>query len=195
MRVSGTPNWNGVQLDETALVVLLVDLARRESALAEGAVAEYWPMIRQAAAYLVCHGPLTPLDRWEGEAGYFPSTMAVEIAALLVAAEFASRYGESSIADYFRDTADAWTDAIDRLTYVTGTELARQAGVNGYYVRFARPDQMRFDHPGAGEVTIKNHPEGCGRHGVADIVSPNALLLVRSACGGLMILGSSIRAA
>jgi glucoamylase len=179
MRVSGAASLDGIQMDETALVILLLDLARREGVLTEKETAGYWPMIRQAVAYLVCHGPVTPLDRWEGEAGYFPSTMAVEIAALLVAAEMAPQVGEDRLAGYLLETADAWNDAIDRLTYVTGTELAHRSRVDGYYVRFARPDQMRFDTPAAGEVTIKNHPPGSGRHNAADIVSPDMLLLVR----------------
>ena len=33
MWLDGTPYWNGVQMDETALPILLVDLARREGAL------------------------------------------------------------------------------------------------------------------------------------------------------------------
>ncbi len=35
----GSPYWNGIQMDETALPILLVDLAHREGALAEGDVA------------------------------------------------------------------------------------------------------------------------------------------------------------
>ena len=80
--------WNGIQLDETAFVILLVDLARREKAL-EDETGRLWPMVRRAAGYLVRHGPVTPMDRWEEETGYFASTMAVEIAALLAAADLA----------------------------------------------------------------------------------------------------------
>ena len=36
MWLDGSPYWNGVQMDETALPVLLVDLARREGVLADG---------------------------------------------------------------------------------------------------------------------------------------------------------------
>jgi glucoamylase len=36
MWLDGSPYWNGIQMDETALPILLVDLARREKALAEG---------------------------------------------------------------------------------------------------------------------------------------------------------------
>ena len=36
MWLDGSPYWNGIQMDETALPILLVDLAHREKALADG---------------------------------------------------------------------------------------------------------------------------------------------------------------
>ena len=97
MEVSGRPWWDGIQLDETAFVILLVALARREKALADDGVEFLWPMVRRAVGYLVRHGPVTPLDRWEEESGYFASTMAVEIPALLVAADLADAHGEKEM--------------------------------------------------------------------------------------------------
>ena len=47
---------------------------------------------------LVRNGPVTPQDRWEEEPGYSPFTLAVEIAALLVAAELAEHAGEPGVA-------------------------------------------------------------------------------------------------
>jgi glucoamylase len=179
MEVSGRPWWNGIQLDETAFVILLVGLARREKALEDDGVNFLWPMIRRAASYLVRHGPVTPLDRWEEESGYFASTMAVEIPALLVAAELAEQHGEKETAAYLRETADAWNHSIESLIYVEGTDLARKAGVDGYYVRFAKPDQMNASAPAAGYVDLKNHLPGQGRIAIADLVSPDALALVR----------------
>ena len=81
MWLDGTPYWSGVQMDETAFPILLVDLARRELALSPGDVARFWPMVRRAAGYLVRNGPVTQQDRWEEDPGYSPFTLAVEIAA------------------------------------------------------------------------------------------------------------------
>ena len=136
-------------------------------------------MIYQAARFLVRNGPVTPMDRWEEGPGYYASTLAVIIAALVAAADLADLCKQKQIATFLRETADAWNDAIERLIYVTGTELARQAGVDGYYVRFARPDQMEYREPAHGTVTIKNHPAGQGEMPAAEVVSPDALLLVR----------------
>ncbi len=52
-------------------------------------------------------------------------------------------------------------------------------GVDGYYVRFALPDQRSAIKPASGHVTLKNHRAGEGRLAVAEIVSPDALALVR----------------
>ena len=179
MFLDGRPYWKGVQLDETALVILLVNMARRQHALDDADLGGLWPMVRQAAGYLVRCGPVSPMDRWEEQAGYSASTMAVEIPALLAAADLAEAQTEGPLASYLRETADAWNTAIEELIYVTGTDLARQAGVDGYYSRFARPDQMSARRPAYGEVTLKNHPPGQGRFAVADIVSPDVLCLVR----------------
>ena len=66
-------------------------MLRREEQLED---LDPWPMIRAAAGFLVRNGPVTGQDRWEENGGYSPFTLAVEIAALLVAAEFAERAGE-----------------------------------------------------------------------------------------------------
>jgi glucoamylase len=136
-------------------------------------------MVRRAAGYLVCHGPLTPLDRWEEECGYFASTMPVAIAALLGAAAMADTFDELEMASFLRETADMWNAEIDSMLYVTDTLLAREAGVDGYYVRFAGPGQRAAAAPAAGSVTLKNHAAGEGRIELAHLVSPDALVLVR----------------
>jgi glucoamylase len=179
MFLNGRPSWNGVQLDETAFVILLVGLARRERALSREALDRLWPMVQAAAGFIVRNGPISPMDRWEEQAGYFASTMAVEIPALLVAADLAETLGENEQAAYLRETADTWNDLVDELIYVRGTELARSADVDGYYVRFARPDQLEADRPAAGYVDLRNHEPGQAHLLAQEIVSPDALCLVR----------------
>ncbi len=179
MFTNGLHSWNGIQLDETAFVIQLVELALRQQALKDDQLDSLWPMVRRAVSYLVCNGPLTPLDRWEEEAGYFASTIPVEISALLAAADLADRHGEPAMATYLRETADTWNAIVDQLLYVSDTDLAREAGVDGYYVRFALPHQLETDKPASGSVTLKNHAPGEGWHPVAEIVSPDALALVR----------------
>ena len=177
MWAEGRPYWPGLQMDETALPILLVDLARRRGGLAERDLGArgFWPMVRQAASFLVRNGPVTQQDRWEEDGGYTPFTLAAEIAALLAAADLAELAGEPALAPYLRQTADAWNDRIERWLYVRDTPLARRTGVDGYYVRIAPADVEDGDQA----VTLKNRPlaDSAGR---ADaIVSTDALALVR----------------
>ncbi|HZD57444.1 MAG TPA: glycoside hydrolase family 15 protein, partial [Anaerolineales bacterium] len=112
MWLDGRPYWSGIQMDETAFPILLVDLARREEALDEDEMARLWPMVHRAAGFLVRNGPVTQQDRWEEDPGYSPFTLAVEIAALLAAADMADLNQEAGEAAYLRQTADAWNDSV-----------------------------------------------------------------------------------
>jgi glucoamylase len=179
MWLDGTPYWSGIQMDETAFPILLVDMARRENAMEADDLNRLWPMARRAASYLVCNGPVTQQDRWEEDPGYSPFTLAVEIAALLSAADLADLNGEPTMAAFLRDTADTWNANIERWTYVTDTDLARQLGVDGYYVRIAPPEVAECASPIAGFVPIKNRPPGAGSEPATHLISPDALALVR----------------
>ena len=120
--------------------ILLVDLLRREAPSALGDMKRWWSMVRRAAGFIACNGPVTQQDRWEEDAGYSPFTLAVEIAGLLAAADLADAVKEPAIAGYLRELADNWNDNIERWTYSTNGGLAGQIGVDGYYVRIAPPE-------------------------------------------------------
>jgi len=179
MWLDGSPYWNGIQLDETAFPILLVDLINREKAIKQDTLRRLYPMVRNAAGFLVRNGPVTMQDRWEEDPGYSPFTLAVEIAALLAAADLADLGGESGVAAYLRETADHWNASIERWTYVTDTELARKVGVEGYYVRIAPPEVAEAASPLQGFVPVKNRPPGEADEPAAFLVSPDALALVR----------------
>ena len=140
MWLDGSPYWPGIQMDETAFPILLVDLAARQGAIDKAGRDRMWSMVKRAAQFIACNGPVTQQDRWEEDPGYSPFTLAAEIAALLCAADQAEGQGETQIAGYLRETADTWNDGIDRWIYVRGTDLARKVGVEGYYVRISPPD-------------------------------------------------------
>jgi glucoamylase len=179
MWLDGTPFWSGIQMDEAAFPILLVDLAYRQQAIDDDELERLWPMVRRAAGYVVRNGPVTQQDRWEEDPGYSPFTLAVEIAALLVAADLAERYDEPDTATYLRETADSWNARIEGWTYVTGTDLAQQVGVDGYYVRIAPPETTEATSPKEGFVPIKNRPPEQSNEPATEIVSPDALALVR----------------
>ena len=177
--LDGRPYWNGLQMDETALPILLLDLIRREAPAALPTLASWWPMVRKAAGFIVRNGPVTQQDRWEEDGGYSPFTLAIEVAGLLAAADIADIVGDTDAGQYLRETADTWNDNIERWIYATGTDLARQVGVEGYYIRISPPDCDGAASPLEGFVPIKNRPPDQSRALATQIVSPDALALVR----------------
>jgi len=179
MWLDGRPYWNGLQMDEAAFPVLLVDLLRREAPGALPDLKRWWPMVKRAASFVACNGPVTQQDRWEEDAGYSPFTLAVEVAGLLAAADIADAVGESDLAAYLRDLADTWNESIERWTYSTNGDLARQIGVDGYYVRIAPAETDCAASPTEGFVPIKNRPPGESNEAAAHVISPDALALVR----------------
>jgi glucoamylase len=177
--LDGTPYWQGVQLDECAFPMLLLDMAWREGAVQRPVLPAYWPMVARAAGFVVSHGPRTGQDRWEENAGYTPFTLAVQIAALLAAAELAETCDVDDVAEYLRDTADAWNEQIEDWVYVTNTRLTRAVGVVGYYVRIAPdvPGEARAELRGT--VEVRNRFGEASRVAADDLVSTDALALVR----------------
>ncbi|MEO6876212.1 MAG: glycoside hydrolase family 15 protein [Opitutaceae bacterium] len=179
MWLDGSAYWNGIQMDETALPILLVDLARREKALAEGDIVTFWPMVKEAASYLARNGPVSPQDRWEEDPGYTPFTVAAEIAALLAAAELADLNHEASIATHLREIADVWNASIERWMYMSATDWCRKYKVEGYYVRIApklpEADGSHFQQ----QVRVKNVTASEDTLRASHLISPDALALVR----------------
>jgi glucoamylase len=143
------PYWTGIQLDETALPVLLASLLAERDAL-EGT--EVAPMIRRALSYIVRHGPASDQDRWEESAGLNTFTLAACIAALVSGAQFLDPEGREVALAF----ADFWNSRLEDWTAVHDTPLARRFGIPGYYVRVA-PSQAIADRGAFDRVmTIRN---------------------------------------
>ena len=174
--VDGKPYWQGIQLDETALPVLLADELRRGNHLKD---IDPSPLVAKAAAFIVHNGPPTEQDRWEEASGYNLFTLAIEISALLAAAEFFDAQGKSTAAAYLREVADWWNDNIENWLYATNTDLTRRFGVDGYYMRLA-PTEICENHVSCNpQIFIKNRPSGQNMFAYSSIVSVDALALVR----------------
>jgi glucoamylase len=141
MRLSGEAFWNHDELDEVALPIVFLHLVEREGLLSADDLAKSWPMVRDAADFLVRRGPATTRDRWEDARGVTPFTIATEVVALLIAADMAERRGASSVASGLRDVADQWNDAVDELLYRRGGAFADALGIDGYYVRIRKPGE------------------------------------------------------
>jgi glucoamylase len=176
MWLDGTANGTSTQMDGTSYGILLADLLSRCNELGN---CDPWPMVRRAAGFLVRKGPVTQQERWEENAGYSPNTMAVEVAALLAAADFANGKSESKVAAFLRETADAWNEGIDELTYVSGTDLALNHGVPGYYIRIAPPEVIKNGLRQDTKIRLKNLPASRAERLAVNVVTPGILALVR----------------
>ena len=175
MWISGKPNWNGKQMDETALPVLFAARAVRENLINERELNWVRPMVGKALRYIVTHGPVTEQDRWENTAGYSPYTLATEIAALVEGADIVEPHDKSG-ANFLRETADSWNDSIERWCYVSGTRLAAKAGVEAYYVRITPPGDRG---PSIENPFLITGSAGGSDLPASDIFRPDALALVR----------------
>ena len=135
---SGEPYWDGVQLDEVALPVLL---AAKLAELREPELPGTREMIRAAVGFLARTGPASSQDRWEEIPGVSPFTLATAIAALVAAGPWL----EPEERAYALELADDWNERLESWCYVENTELARRLGVRGYYVRIAPPQPAGAD--------------------------------------------------
>lgn len=176
--LDGEPYWPGVQMDEVAFPMLLADLLHRHGALESRRLAGFLPMLRLAAGYLLMNGPVTAEDRWEEDAGYSPFTLAVEIAALLAAADLFDESGEPGAAALLREVADCWNAQVEKWTYVTGDSLSQTVGIAGHYVRIAGPAATDAADPADSATPILNRSPGAALPS-RDVLSPDALALVR----------------
>jgi glucoamylase len=111
--IDGTAYWSGLQLDQVAFPILLAWRLRKHDALG---LFSPRAMIVRAAARLILQGPVTAQDRWEENAGYSPSTIAVVIAALACTAEWAKEFGLTETADFIFAYADWLTAHVEEWT-------------------------------------------------------------------------------
>ncbi len=179
MWLEGSPHWKGLQMDQVALPVLLIDKCNRHNAIDKGRMNRYWPVVKRAISFLIKNGPYTQEDRWEEEKGFSPFTIATEIAGLLAAADIAEINNEKDLAAYCRETADYWNDNIETWTYVTNTSLAKKNNIDGYYIRLNPYYDIAANDLGDKTINLKNHTNGNGQTLLQELVSVDALALVR----------------
>ncbi|HUB68712.1 MAG TPA: glycoside hydrolase family 15 protein [Candidatus Methylacidiphilales bacterium] len=178
MWCDGAAYWKAIQLDLIAAPVLLYEIVRQENAFIGGkAASRYWPMLRRAAEFICRYGPISEQGRWERSPGFSIYTLAMTVAALVIAGQAARENHERELASYFLETADAWNAQIENWTYFSGSELAARAGVAGYYCRVVPGDaQGRPDFGADCAITNSRGPQSIR---ASEMVSPDVWALVR----------------
>jgi glucoamylase len=170
--LGGTPYWQGIQLDETAMPVLLAQELEERDALGGIAVED---MVRRALGYIARTGPSTAQDRWEENEGINAYTLATTIAALAAGAALLP----SPEADWALALADFWNANIEAWLTVSGTELGRRYDVPRYYVRVAPASILADAGASHAIVPIRNRRDSSGVPGDEQI-GTEFLQLVRA---------------
>ncbi|WP_297506750.1 glucan 1,4-alpha-glucosidase [uncultured Caulobacter sp.] len=143
--VDGTPEWVGVQLDQTAMPIMLGWKLWKLGWLPEAELKTYYArMLKPAADFLVKGGkvdldwnhatitpPFTQQERWEEQGGYSPSTTAAVIAGLVVAGDIAEAAGDKASAALYRQTADDYSSKVEARMVTTKGAF----GDGHYYLR------------------------------------------------------------
>jgi glucoamylase len=156
--LGGTPYWQGIQLDETAMPVLLASELDARDALRGIEVED---MVRRALGYVARIGPSTQQDRWEENEGINAFTLGVCIAALVAGAALLP----DDEAEWALQLADFWNAQIEAWATVSGTELARQYDIPGYYLRVAPPGIVTEAGASTSIVPIRNRVDDGGLRG------------------------------
>jgi glucoamylase len=148
-RVDGEPEWVAVQLDQTAMPIMLAWKLRGAGLISDARLAElYHTMLRPAADFLISGGaidlqwnhetvtpPRTQQERWEEQGGYSPSTTAAVVAGLVVAGDIAEAAGDGPSAQRYRAAADALSARIEPLMFTTSGAFREQGGNGRYFLR------------------------------------------------------------
>ena len=156
--IDGTPYWSGIQLDEVAFPIVLAWRLWKLNGLGNF---DILPFVEHAAAFLVRYAPVTQQERWEENAGYSPSTLAIVIAALICAADIARAHSSESLASYLETFAD-WIEAnLDQWT--TTTEGVLHPDIKHHYMRIRPPapgQPFYNDQIPVGSIRIGNRGPG-----------------------------------
>jgi glucoamylase len=172
--IDGTAYWSGLQLDQVAAPILLAWYLHRRDALG---LFSPRGLVLRTAARLILQGPVTFQDRWEENAGYSPSTLAVVIAALACAADWAKEFERTDVADFIFAYADWLVAHVEDWTVTTQSELVE--GIRRHYIRITPADPNAPDPHADPNTTMIQIANGGGPHPARNVVGGDFLQLVR----------------
>jgi len=157
--VDGELEWVGVQLDQTAMPIMLAWKLYKGGVLSKNELTQWYrTMLQPAADFLVEGGlakilwndtqitpPYTQQERWEEQAGYSPSTTAAVVAGLISAGEIAKLSGDTDSAQRYFATAKQYEQDIEALMFTSKGTLTGEASDGRYFVRIAQDENTNGD--------------------------------------------------
>ncbi|MES2824051.1 MAG: glycoside hydrolase family 15 protein [Pseudomonadota bacterium] len=145
--VDGTPEWVAVQLDQTAMPIMLGWRLWKEGVFSDAEITKWYSTLLKPAADFLCDGgsvniatnhsiiipPLTQQERWEEQSGFSPSTTAAVITGLVAAADIARLANDDKSALRYLATADQYSSDVEKNTFTTQGKLSPDNGK--YFLR------------------------------------------------------------
>ncbi|WP_194867320.1 glycoside hydrolase family 15 protein [Pseudoalteromonas sp. PPB1] len=157
--VDGELEWVGVQLDQTAMPIMLAWKLWQAGVLSDEKLA-YWykRMLQPAAEFLVDGGlakilwndtqitpPATQQERWEEQDGYSPSTTAAIIAGLVAASDIAKLAGDKAGSVRYMATAKRYDSEVESTMFTTEGNLPSKQSDGKYFFRIGKDANPNTD--------------------------------------------------
>ena len=155
--VDGTLEWVGLQLDQTAMPIMLGWKLWKAGILSDNQISNYYrSMLKPAAEFLSNGGqvnintgdqqnnrminpPNTHQERWEEQFGYSPSTTAAEITGLVVVADIAANAAnDPGAAEFYLRKADEYKNNVDNFMFTTNGQRTPCRDAGQYFLRITQ---------------------------------------------------------
>jgi glucoamylase len=184
--VDGTPEWVQVQMDQTAMPIMLGWRLWKAGLLTDAQISDWYArMLKPAAEFLANGGavsfkgndhvvqpPKTQLERWEEQRGHSPSNAAAVIAGLVAAADVARLASDPGAAQWYESRAVLFSANLERWMFTTSGKLPVPGGNARHYLRVTQND----DPDDGGGIDPRNGQPGRDER---EILDPGFLELVR----------------
>ena len=184
--VDGTVEWIRVQMDQTAMPLMLGWKLWQAGLLSDQEITDrYGTMLKPAAEFLANGGevhfqgdlyrvepPWTRLERWEEQDGHSASTTAAVISGLITAADIARQASDPCAAAWYETQADVFAANIERSMFTDTGPFTIPPGDGRYYVRITKnedPNDGSAIHESNGQPALDER----------QVLDPGFLELVR----------------
>lgn len=176
--VDGELEWVGVQLDQTAMPIMLAWKLHQANVLSDAELIDWYSrMLKPAADFLVDGGrakilwndtqitpPATQQERWEEQAGYSPSTTAAVVTGLITAADIATLADDNKSAKRYSATAKKYNNDIEKLMFTTTGNLDSSASDGQYFIRIGQDKNANSNT----KINANNGREGFNKKQILD---------------------------
>jgi glucoamylase len=176
--VDGEIEWVGVQLDQTAMPIMLGWRLWKEGVMSDAEMIRWYnKMLKPAANFLTDGGtvnilwnkntitpPLTQQERWEEQPGYSPSTTAAIITGLVAAADIAKLAKDDASTTRYLAAADKYSGMVEKTMFTTQGVFNKTPADGKYFLRISENENPNDQ----GALEARNGQVGLNESEVVD---------------------------